>query len=56
MTTAYQLGPFRLDAAAQILSRSGVPEPLGTRAVAVLAVLVENANETVLKSAIMERA
>jgi Predicted ATPase len=50
----YEIGPFRLDSAAKVLLRSGVPEPLGARAVAVLLVLVRHANDYVLKQALLD--
>src|SRR5258705_12935509 len=50
----FDIGPFRLDSQARVLTRAGAPEPLGSRAVAVLAALVEHAGEPVLKSALME--
>jgi DNA-binding winged helix-turn-helix (wHTH) protein len=39
-TTSYSIGPFRLDPATHSLTRLGVPEPLGPRAVPVLAAIV----------------
>jgi len=56
VTGIYQLGPFRLDSDARVLTRSGVPAALGSRAVAVLATLVKRTNEYVQKSAIMDAA
>lgn len=50
------MGPFRLDTEAKVLSASGSPLPLGARAVAVLATLVENAHQHVPKSRIMDVA
>ena len=52
----YALGPFRLDAEAEILFRNGEPLPLGKRAVALLRVLIERAGMPVSKDALMEAA
>jgi predicted ATPase/DNA-binding winged helix-turn-helix (wHTH) protein len=54
--TAYDIGPFRLDPEAGVLTRLGIAEPLGPRAVAVLAVLVKNAHQPVTKDALMDAA
>lgn len=56
MTKTYEIGPFRLDAEAGVLTRGGVPVALGSRAVAVLTALVERSNEYVQKSSIMDAA
>ena len=56
MSTVYDLGPFRLDAEVGVLSHSGVSVSLGARAVAVLRVLVERANEYVAKGTIIDAA
>ncbi len=56
MSTVYDLGPFRLDAETGVLSHSGASVPLGERAVAVLRVLVEHANEYVAKGTIIDAA
>src|SRR6185437_2501174 len=56
MLTVYELGAFRLDPLAGVLTRAGVPEALGSRAVGVLAVLVRNAQTYVEKSAILDAA
>jgi DNA-binding winged helix-turn-helix (wHTH) protein len=40
MTKIYDVGPFRLDAEAGMLTEAGVPVALGPRAVAVLIMLV----------------
>jgi predicted ATPase len=56
MTERYQLGPFRLDPDAGLLTRDGGPAGLGARAVAVLRTLVERANECVPKARIFEVA
>src|SRR5205807_3745346 len=55
-STVYSIGPFRLDPASQTLMRLGVPEPLGPRAVAVLAALVARAPRPVLKETIIGQA
>src|SRR2546421_7952587 len=52
----YEIGPFRLDPAAKVLLHGGAPVPLGTRAVDVLALLVERRNEHVPKSHILDAA
>jgi DNA-binding winged helix-turn-helix (wHTH) protein len=56
MRTIYELGPFRLDTEAQVLTQNGVATALGARGVAVLAVLVSQAGEYVEKSAIVDEA
>jgi len=53
---SYAFGPFRLDAAAEILFRGAEPMPLGRRAVALLRVLVERSGTPVSKDALIERA
>jgi len=52
----YALGPFHLDAEAEILFRNGEPLPVGRRAVALLRVLVEQAGAPVSKDALLEAA
>ena len=52
----YEIGPFRLDVGAGVLSQAGVPMALGARAVAVLTTLVQRSNEYVPKGAIMDAA
>jgi predicted ATPase len=52
----YEIGPFRLDKNARVLTRGDDPAPLGPRAVAVLAALVERPNEIVTKASILEAA
>ena len=47
MNASYEIGPFRLDANARVLTKDGAPTPLGPRAVAVLTALVERPNEFV---------
>src|SRR6185437_4427553 len=56
MHTVYDLGPFRLDTGARVLTLDGVATPLGARGVAVLAALVSRAGEYVEKSAIVDTA
>src|SRR5689334_6898891 len=56
MDAIYELGPFRLDAAAKVLTHAGAAVALGARGVAVLTVLVSRANEYVQKSAILDAA
>ncbi len=50
----YEIGPFRLDCNAGVLTEAGVPVALGSRAVAVLATLVKFSNEYVQKSSIID--
>jgi DNA-binding winged helix-turn-helix (wHTH) protein len=52
----YEIGPFRLDPQLRTLTRTGAPEPIGPRAVAVLAALVAKAPEPVAKQSIMDAA
>ena len=56
MSATYILGPFRLDAEAQILFRGAEPVALGQRAVALLRVLVERPRIPVSKDALIEAA
>ena len=56
MSTVYELGPFRLDPAAGVLSYGGRPLALGSRAVAVLTALVRRPNEYVRKESILDEA
>jgi TolB-like protein/Flp pilus assembly protein TadD len=56
MATNYKLGPFRLDAKAEILFLGAEPVALGQRAVALLRVLVERAGVPVSKNALIEAA
>jgi len=55
-TAMYALGPFHLDAEAEILFRNGEPLPVAKRAVALLRVLVEQAGAPVSKDALLEAA
>jgi len=56
MGTVYELGPFRLDTDARLLTLDGVATSLGPRGVAVLAALVGRAGEYVEKSVIVAAA
>ncbi|MGE5129720.1 MAG: ATP-binding protein [Sphingomonadaceae bacterium] len=56
MHSRFEIGPFLLDADAGVLTRAGVPTPLGARGVAVLHALVERAHEYVAKADILEAA
>ena len=56
MRSIYDLGPFRLDPEAGVLTHDGIATALGARGVAVLAALVSRANECVQKSAILDAA
>jgi len=56
VSVTYELGPFRLDPEAGMLTRCGMPTALGPRAVAVLNALVEHANEYVPKGRIIDAA
>ena len=52
---AVSFGPFRLHAARRTLERSGVALNLGSRALEILIVLVEQAGEVVSKNELMTR-
>src|SRR5262245_925574 len=56
MAKIHVLGPFRLDAKAEILFRGTEPIGLGRRAVALLRVLVERTGAPVSKDVLMEAA
>ena len=56
MRTIYELGPFRLDSEARVLTHDGAATALGARGVAVLEALVSRAGEYVDKSVIMDAA
>jgi len=56
MARIHTLGPFRLDAEAEVLFRGKELIPLGQRAVAVLRVLVERPGELISKDQLMEAA
>ena len=53
MGTPYVLGPFHLDAEAEILFRGAEPVALGRRAVALLTALVERSGTPVSKDALI---
>jgi predicted ATPase/DNA-binding winged helix-turn-helix (wHTH) protein len=52
----YEIGPFRLDPEAGVLTRDGAPTALGARAVAVLKTLVEHPNKFLSKARILDAA
>ena len=56
MSRVYDIGPLRLDADVGVLTRGGTAVMLGARAAAVLAVLVERAQEFVSKERLIEAA
>lgn len=56
MSVLYEIGPFRLDVDAKVLTRAGITTRLGARAVAVLVALVERPNEYVPKAHLIEAA
>jgi len=56
MSIVYEIGPFRLNPVARVLTYAGAPVALGARGVAVLAVLVGRVNEYVDKAAILDSA
>ncbi len=56
MSTIYEIGPFRLDSEAGVLTRAGLPTTLGGRAVAVLTALVGQPNEFIRKESILNAA
>ncbi|QKD03475.1 winged helix-turn-helix domain-containing protein [Mesorhizobium loti] len=56
MSTSLTFGPFRLDTDTGILFHGVEPTPLGQRAVALLALLVEQAGAPVPKEALIEAA
>jgi TolB-like protein/Tfp pilus assembly protein PilF len=56
VATILAFGPFRLDVGSGILFRGVEPTPLGRRAVALLAVLVERAGAPISKEALIEAA
>lgn len=45
VTKIYELGPFRLDSEAGVLTRAGPTAVLGSRGVPVLCALIERADE-----------
>ncbi|MBZ9856177.1 winged helix-turn-helix domain-containing tetratricopeptide repeat protein [Mesorhizobium sp. CA13] len=54
MATSLAFGPFRIDGGAGILFHGDQPTPLGQRAVALLALLVERTGKPVSKQALIE--
>src|SRR5262245_43100328 len=56
MARAQQVGPFRVDAKAEMLFRGTEPVALGRRAVALLRLLVERAGTLVSKEMLIEAA
>jgi predicted ATPase/DNA-binding winged helix-turn-helix (wHTH) protein len=56
VSVVYEIGPFRLDPEAGVLTSAGLPMPLGGRAVAVLTALVKTPNEYVRKASILDAA
>jgi predicted ATPase/DNA-binding winged helix-turn-helix (wHTH) protein len=56
MARIYDIGPFRLDADIGALTREGTPVMLGARAVAVLTVLVEHAQQFLAKERLIDAA
>ncbi|MBZ9967201.1 winged helix-turn-helix domain-containing tetratricopeptide repeat protein [Mesorhizobium sp. BR1-1-2] len=56
MATSLAFGPFRIDGGAGILFHGDQPTPLGQRAVALLALLVERTGKPVSKQALIEAA
>ena len=56
MSAVYELGPFRLYPEAGVLTCEGAVVPLGPRAIAVLTVLVDDAEAYVAKERILEAA
>jgi DNA-binding winged helix-turn-helix (wHTH) protein len=56
VTRIYDIGPFRLDTEAGVLTKDGAPMALGARAVAVLATLVRRPNQYVPRAGIIDAA
>ncbi len=56
MARIYDIGPFRLDTDAGVLTKDGAPMALGARAVAVLASLVEQPSQYVPRAGIIGSA
>jgi predicted ATPase/DNA-binding winged helix-turn-helix (wHTH) protein len=56
VATVYEIGSFRLDPGTGVVTRLGMAEALGPRAVAVFAALVRNARQPVTKGALMDAA
>jgi predicted ATPase/DNA-binding winged helix-turn-helix (wHTH) protein len=55
-TTCYEMGPFRLDTRARVLTRDGVTQALGARGVEVLHALVARAGEHLSKAVLIDSA
>src|SRR6185312_2581298 len=56
MPRVYDIGPFRLDTDLRVLARAETPVMLGARPVAVLAVLVEHAQQFISKERLINAA
>ncbi len=56
IASPYQVGPFRLDPAAKLMTRDGMSVALGSRAVAVLGLLVASAHAYVPKARLIDEA
>src|SRR5689334_13598115 len=56
VSTTYEIGPFHLDPGVGVLTQAGVPQALGAQGVAVLTVLVQQADSYVSKAAILDAA
>ena len=56
MTRIFELGPFKLDADAALLTREGTLTPLGPRAIRVLGTLVAHAGGYVSKAKLLDTA
>jgi len=56
MNTLYEIGPFRLDPHAKVLTRGGMPVPLGARGVTLLKILVEHRPQYVPKATLVDTA
>src|SRR5215831_11114869 len=52
----YEVGPFRLDPEASLLTLSGSPVALGRRAIDLLTALVQSPQECVTKARLLEAA
>jgi len=56
VTDSYEVGPFRLDPSASLVTLSGVPVSLGRRAADLLTVLVRSPQQWMTKSQLLEAA
>ena len=56
MTDTYEVGPFRLDPDASLLTLSGVPVALGRRAADLLTALVQSPQQWLTKARLLEAA